>query len=169
MYTLITIESCDFAQINRTLSSDVSNLRPGDSATFTCSVTCSNILGWDSPEYIGTGGNYLEVLNSSNVPIHKWRVTASLIDYIQINDTCANIVAQVNFTVLENIQTAQISCININKKCNDTIKIRVSQDRKFKLEPTIFMVVYNIYDYKTLIEIHISIIGYCIVGMFGEH
>ena len=116
---MITLGPCDVAQINRTLSSDISNLCPGDYVTFTCTTLCSNILGWGSEEYIGTGGNYIEVLTSSDMIItHNFngRVTASRIDRNQINATCTNIIAQLNFTVLE----------NIHRNCNDSIKFHVS-------------------------------------------
>ena len=131
------LESCqDFVQINRTLSSNVSTLRPGDNATFLCITYCSHIQAWDSARYIGTGEHYLEVVylpNMTQVTL-KGLATATLIDSYQINETCPVIVSQLNFIVQEDIPTAQISCINVNKNCRDTIEFNVS--RKFSMEQT---------------------------------
>ena len=135
-----TSESCptqDFVQMNRTLSSSTGNLRPGDSVTFLCTTVCSYIQAWDSADYIDTGGNYLEVLCLPNMTsrVTKGLAAATRIDCYQINETCTVIISRLNFIVQAGIPTAQISCINVNKNCNDTIEFSVS--RKFSMEQTL--------------------------------
>ena len=86
-------------------------------------------------DYIDTGRNYLEVLFLTNMTrVTRGLAAATRIDRYRINETCPVIVSQLNFMVQANIPTSQISCINVNKGCRDTIEFNVSS--KFSMEQT---------------------------------
>ena len=137
IHAFIILEPCpteeDYVYINMTLSSSTDIYRPGDIATFHCITKNSDIQGWDSTDYIGTGGHYLEVFCLANNQVAS-RVLANVThgDCSKNAEMCTVIESQLRI-IVQAIPTSLISCININGNNTHTIVFNVS--RKFSIAP----------------------------------
>ena len=105
-------------ELNSTLHSTLYGVQVayvGEIVTFTCVVRQSNSMGWMSKEYIGTGGQQLEIsaadpVNTSQTAIGDHQTVATLTSAI----VDKVIISQLRVKIKPGDQTASIQCRNIS-------------------------------------------------------
>ena len=86
--------------------------RPGERVTFTCEARDTSILEWHSEEYIGTGGDRIEILrsgdgrNETRLGGETVATTVSVSTYSGVTV----IISQLHIMTSEQIPTSSVTC-----------------------------------------------------------
>ena len=86
--------------------------RPGQRVTFTCEARDTSILEWHSDEYIGTGGDRIEILKSGdgrNETRHGRETVATTVS-VNTYSGVTVIISQLHIMTSEQIPTSSVTC-----------------------------------------------------------
>lgn len=104
---------------------DLSNIRPGDSVTFTCTTLGSALQQWSSVHYVGDNGQLL-FFGADGMPGMEQRTpnNVSVANLTMVNGLMLE--SQLYITVSADYPTSNVTCINQSQRVNVTICFSVA-------------------------------------------
>ena len=102
--------------------------RPGQRVTFTCEARDTSILEWHSDEYIGTGGDRIEILRSGDGRNETRLGGETVATTVSVNtySGVTVIISQLHIMTSELIPTSSVMCATNGNGPRKTISFRTT-------------------------------------------